>query len=208
MSMFITFEGIDGSGKSTQAALCVEALTAAGIPALLTKNPGGTALGCELRAILLHTEAPIDPKAELLLYVADRVQHLKEVVLPALAAGTVVVCDRFSDSTLAYQGYGRGLDVAWIEAIHELAFGNYLPELTFLFEGPVEALLARAKGRSEADRLEREAVDFYERIAHGFDVLANQYPKRIHRLDATLPLEVLHQHVVSQVLAKLKQPVA
>ena len=201
MSLFITFEGIDGSGKSTQAALCVEALTAAGIPALLTKNPGGTALGAQLRQILLHTEAPINAQAELLLYIADRVQHWHEVVAPALAAGTVVVCDRFSDSTIAYQGYGRGLDVAWIEAIHALAFGNHLPNLTFLFEGPVETMLARAKGRGEADRLESETVDFYQRIAHGFEVLAQQHPQRMHRCNATLPLQALHAQVMERVLA-------
>ena len=208
MSLFITFEGIDGSGKSTQAQRCYEALVNAGIPVLLTKNPGGTALGLQLREILLHTQAPITPKAELLLYIADRVQHLEEVVKPALASGTVVLCDRFSDSTIAYQGYGRGLNVAWIENLHELAFKNVQPDVTLLFEGPVETLLARAKGRSEADRLEREAVDFYQRIAHGFDTLAQQHPHRIQRLDATQPLEVLHEQVVATVLARLKQPVA
>ena len=208
MSLFITFEGIDGSGKSTQAQRCYEALAARGIPVILTKNPGGTALGSELRNILLHTQSPITPKAELLLYIADRVQHLEEVVKPALAQGTVVLCDRYSDSTIAYQGYGRGLDIGWIEALHELAFENLQPHLTLLFEGPVETLLARAKGRSEADRLEREAVDFYQRIAHGFETLAAQSPQRIHTLDATLPLDVLHQQVVETVLAKLKQPVA
>ncbi|MDH4378766.1 MAG: dTMP kinase [Vampirovibrionales bacterium] len=208
MSLFVTFEGMDGSGKSTQAQRCYEALVAVGIPVLLTKNPGGTALGSELRNILLHTQSPITPKAELLLYIADRVQHLEEVVKPALTAGTVVLCDRFSDSTLAYQGYGRGLDVAWIGSLHQLAFNNVQPDVTLLFEGPVETLLARAKGRSEADRLEREAVDFYERIASGFNTLAAQYPNRIQRLDATLPLETLHEQVVSTVMARLKQPVA
>jgi dTMP kinase len=208
MSLFITFEGIDGSGKSTQAHRCYEALSAASIPVLLTKNPGGTALGSELRNILLHTQSPITPKAELLLYIADRVQHLEEVVKPALAAGTVVLCDRYSDSTIAYQGYGRGLDVAWIEELHQLAFNNLQPDVTLLFDGPVEVLLARAKGRSEADRLEREAVDFYQRIARGFETLATQNPHRIQTLDATLPLEALHQQVVETVLAKLKQPVA
>lgn len=196
---FITFEGIDGSGKSTQLQRCADALIEKGVDVLVTKNPGGTKLGLELRHILLHHDGPIEPMSELLLYVADRVQHIEEVIKPALAKGQVVLCDRFSDSTLAYQGYGRQLGCEKINALYQMAFGDFEPDQTFWFAGPVEILLARAKNRSEADRLEQEDVTFFQRIHDGFDALSTESPNRMVRVDATESMDA----ITAQVLAKM-----
>jgi dTMP kinase len=167
----------------------------------VTKNPGGTKLGGELRNILLHHDGPIEPMSELLLYVADRVQHIEEVIKPALAKGQVVLCDRFSDSTLAYQGYGRQLGCDKINALYQIAFGDFQPDQTFWFAGPVEILLARAKNRSEADRLEQEDVSFFQRIHDGFDALANQHSQRIVRVDATQSMDDITERVLSKMKA-------
>lgn len=193
---FITFEGIDGSGKSTQLERCADALQNLGRDVVITKNPGGTDLGVKLRQILLHHNGPIEPTAELLLYVADRVQHIEEVIKPALNAGKVVLCDRFSDSTLAYQGYGRQLGTETIESLYTLAWGDFQPDLTFWFSGPVEQLLQRAKNRSEADRLEQEDVTFFQRIHEGFEALAGKNPDRIVTIDATLDKDVITEQLI------------
>lgn len=197
--LFVTFEGIDGSGKSTQAKCVAESLNAQGYDVCLTLNPGGTILGKAIREILLHHDGPVDDTAELLLYMADRAQHVSEVVEPALAAGNIVLCDRFVDSTLAYQGHGRQLGTDLITQLHQVALGGIQPDLTFWLNGPVEDLLARAKCRSKADRLEQEALDFYQRINHGFDELARANPSRIQAIDAFQPVDVITNRIVEMI---------
>lgn len=194
--MFITFEGIDGSGKSTQLVLLKEALIEAGHTVLVTRNPGGTELGMQLRKILLHHPGYVDPMCEMMLYMADRAQHMTEVIEPALAEGKIVLCDRFVDSTLAYQGYGRGLCLDAIGQMNNLATRKRQPDLTYLFDGPVEVLASRVTQRGEADRLEREALSFREKVREGYLALAQADPNRIKALDATDSIESLSNKVL------------
>ncbi|MFS8777658.1 dTMP kinase [Synechococcus sp. W70.1] len=193
--MFITLEGGEGVGKTTQQALLALQLRQAGYPCLCTREPGGTALGRALREILLHGD-PLTPLAELFLYAADRAEHVQKCILPALAAGQVVVCDRFTDSTLAYQGYGRGLDLQQVRQLNHLATGGLQPHLTLWLDLPPEVGLARkASGpltrTGLADRLEQERLEFHRRVHQGFQTLAAAEPQRIVRIDAEgSPLEV------------------
>jgi dTMP kinase len=185
--VFITLEGGEGVGKTTQQALLALQLRQAGYPCLCTREPGGTALGRALREILLHGD-PLTPLAELFLYAADRAEHVQKCILPALAAGQVVVCDRFTDSTLAYQGYGRGLDLQQVRQLNHLATGGLQPHLTLWLDLPPEVGLARS---GLADRLEQERLEFHRRVHQGFQTLAAAEPQRIVRIDAEgSPLEV------------------
>jgi dTMP kinase len=175
---FITFEGLDGSGKSTHLRRASEWLERRGIAHLVTKEPGGTPLGDALRAVFLDRQwGAVDGVVELLLVFASRRQHLIEVIEPALAAGRHVLCDRFTDSTIAYQGYGRGVPLAVIEQVDQLATGGRRPDRTLLFDLPAGAARARGhsparQGRGEADRLDAEDLAFYERVRQGFLTLA------------------------------------
>ncbi len=199
---FITFEGIEGSGKSTQIALLADFLAAAGTPATVTREPGGTLIGDKIRGILLDPEhKALDPTAELLLYGASRAQHLKEVILPALRAGRVVLCDRFSDATLAYQGYGRGLDREAIRVLDGIVTAGLRPDRTVLLDLDATQGLARATSRnarsgleSEA-RFENEAAAFHERVRQGYLALAREEPKRFRLVDASLAPEQVQQQV-------------
>lgn len=178
--MFITLEGGEGVGKTTQQALLVERLRQEGYACLCTREPGGTALGKTLRELLLHGD-PFSPLAELLLYAADRAEHVSKVIAPALAAGQVVVCDRFTDSTLAYQGYGRGLDLEKIRQLNHLATGGLQPHLTLWLDLPPEVGLARS---GSCDKLEQEHLEFHRRVYQGFQALAAAEPQRIVRISA------------------------
>ncbi len=202
--LFVTFEGLDGSGKSTQLALCAEALTAQGYSVLTTRNPGGTAFGQELRQILLHSQGPVFPLSELLLFIADRAQHMDEVVFPALAKGTIVLCDRHMDSTLAYQGYGRSLSIDTIRELNHIAIQGKQPDLTFLFDAEPAVLAQRVNHRGQADRLEGEKAEFHNRVRAGFLDLARQEPQRIRVFDATESPEALHPKVLQALEAALK----
>lgn len=205
MSLFVTFEGIEGSGKSTHLRRLAAHLKARGLAVVETREPGGTVAGDAIRALLLGTEAiPLTPLAELLLYCADRAQHVHEVVRPALAAGRVVLCDRFSESTLAYQGYGRGLDLARVRALDAEARDGVVPALTFLFDCPVEEGLARARARAATgDRFEREVVSFHERVRRGFQEMSRAEPARFRVLDSSAPLDEVHAAVVSETEKRL-----
>ena len=185
--MFITLEGGEGVGKTTQQALLAERLQREGYACVSTREPGGTALGEALRELLLHGD-PLTPLAELLLYAADRAEHVNKVIAPALAVGQVVICDRFTDSTLAYQGYGRGLDLQQVRQLNHLATGGLQPHLTLWLDLPPEVGLARS---GLADRLEQERLEFHRRVHQGFQTLAAAEPQRIVRIDAEgSPLEV------------------
>jgi len=168
----ITFEGIEGSGKSTQARRLADELGA-----LFTFEPGATETGVRIREIVLGT-GPVAPQAELLLFLADRAQHIAEVIRPALAAGRIVICDRYNDSTLAYQGYGRRIPLAPLRQLTEEATGGLRPDVTFLLDVPVALGLSRAGRRGAIDRIESETVAFHERVRHGFVTLAAEEPKR------------------------------
>lgn len=196
MIRFVTIEGGDGTGKTTQIRALETYLISQGKTCLVTREPGGTELGAMLRRVLLETGgAPIAPSSELFLYLADRAQHVSEVILPAVASGKIVLCDRFTDSTLAYQGYGRGLDLALLRQFNSVADGGTCPDLTLLLDCPVEVGLGRTARRlaqsqidaPKEDRFEREKLDFHEKVRAGFLALAKQEPKRFRIIDAARP---------------------
>ncbi len=213
MSLFITFEGIEGCGKTTQSKLLASYFQKTPIPYLLTREPGGSPLGERIRQILLSSQNNgMEPMAELFLYAADRVQHLRRVILPALGEGKVVLCDRYADATTAYQGYGRGLDLEWLEEIHRLAMGNIKPHLTFLLDLPVEEGLKRAFRRMAEspmaeDRFEKETLDFHRRVREGYLALARREPERIFLLDGMKTPSILHQEIVSHLPSELNRHV-
>ena len=195
--MFITFEGIDGSGKTTQIERLAQVLQAQGHSVVQTRDPGGTDIGRQLRQILLHHPGYVSPRCELFLYLADRAQHVDELIRPALAEGKIVLCDRYIDSTAAYQGGGRGLALAEIHRMNDIATGGLKPDKTFLFDAPVDILLHRAKNRTAADRLEQEQVSFFEMIRSQYLALAQAEPKRIMVVDATQSPETIHAELIN-----------
>lgn len=180
--LFITFEGIDGSGKSTQIDFVEDYLRENAISYIRTRDPGGTPLGEHLRKILLNYEGKIYSTCELFLYLADRAQHVEEKIIPALESGKVVLCDRYIDSTVAYQGFARGIDVKSIFDLNLVATKSLMPDITLIYDLPVEAALSRLG--KEKDRLESEHSDFHEKVRNGYLNLANLYPNRIKVIDA------------------------
>ena len=203
MVRFITFEGGDGSGKTTQLKVIENYLRARGRSCLSTREPGGTSLGQLIRQVLLEvgTQSITSP-TELFLYLADRAQHMHEVVIPALKQGKIVLCDRHTDSTLAYQGYGRGIDLSLLRSLNDIASEGIRPDLTLLFDCPAEIGLSRtvqrqpqtSSGRNE-DRFEREKIEFHERVRAGFLELARAEPNRFRIVDAALSAEEVGQEV-------------
>ncbi len=193
MSQFVTFEGGDGTGKTTQIRALENYLSARGRVCLVTREPGGTSLGRLIREVLLQVgEREIAPSTELFLYLADRAQHVQEVIAPALKAKKIVLCDRFTDSTLAYQGYGRGIDLAQLKQFNAIADGGARPNLTFLLDCPVALGLARTgerQGQARQDRFEREKREFHEKVRSGFLELAAAEPQRFRVIDASRNME-------------------
>jgi dTMP kinase len=190
--MFVTFEGLDGSGKTTQKRLLQERLEADGRDVLATREPGGTELGERIRDLVLHG-GDVAPWAEALLYAASRAQHVEEVIAPALERGAVVLCDRYIDSSVAYQGVARGLGLERVLDLNLTAVGGLLPDRTFLFE--IDASLIGERLRREHDRLEREDLDFHGRAGEGYRELAARFPDRIVVLDGTRPADELAEEV-------------
>jgi len=203
--LFVTFEGIEGSGKSTHVRQLAVALRAAGHDVVETREPGGTALGQTLRDLLLApSSTPLEPTAELMLYCADRAQHVAQLIRPALAAGRIVLCDRFSDSTIAYQGYGRGLDLELVRSLDARARGGLEPDLTFVLDCPPEAGLARVHKRSGVgDRFEQEALAFHEAVRRGFHALAAAEPARYRVIDSTPPAAEVGARIRAEMLHAL-----
>ena len=197
MTFFASFEGGDGCGKSTQVELLRARLESAGRPALATREPGGTALAEAIRAYLLSSQQPLQAEAELLLFGAARAQHVAQVIRPALARGEVVLCDRFADSSLAYQGGGLRLDAAFIARMNAFATGGLQPDVTFLLDAdPAVGLRRRAAQRGEADRIEERGLEFQRRVRVAYLELARAEPGRIVTLDATAPAKVVHSRIV------------
>ncbi len=200
--VFVTFEGIEGSGKSTQIALLANFLMSQGKPVTLTREPGGTGIGDQIRKILLDpSNTALTPRAELLLYAAARAQHIEELVRPDLEAGKIVLCDRFSDATLAYQGHGRGLDESIIRTLDPVATAGLRPDLTILLDIVAGVGLGRARGRNSSRGLETEArfeneeLAFHERVREGYLVLARAEPGRFRVVDAARTRDEIQEDI-------------
>jgi dTMP kinase len=189
--VLVTFEGIEAAGKSTLIAALENDLTARGEAVLVTREPGGTPLGDSLRTVFLDPSFAVDPVAEVMLLNASRAQLVADVIAPALKARTVVLCDRFFDSTVAYQGYGRGLDIDSLLEICLAATHRIAPDLTFLLDVPVEVSAARVRARGGTDRLEREDAAFHARVREGYLALAGRFANRFVVLDSTRPADAL-----------------
>ena len=204
--VFISFEGIEGTGKSTQARLLSEYLTKKGLKTVLTEEPGGTPISLQIRKALLSTKhKEMDYLTELLLYNAARIQHIKEKIIPAIDGGRIVITDRFSDSTVAYQGYGRGISLKLIDSLDRIATGGMRPDLTILLDLDVETGLMRNKHINKVDRLELEDVKFHKKVREGFLKLAAKEPKRIKLVKASKGIAEIHREIVRIVEKDLKE---
>jgi dTMP kinase len=208
--MFITFEGIEGCGKSTQIRLLKEQLIRSGKEVLLTREPGGSPIADQIRSVLLDAEnRAMVPMAELLLYAAARAQHVEEIIRPALASGRVVLCDRFADATRAYQSFGRGIDRQTVEELNSLACGGIRPDLTVLLDCDVMVGLGRAKSRIETtsgpreERFEQEALEFHQKVRNGYLALAGSEPDRFVVVDASLDVDQVSRLITTAVLDRL-----
>ncbi len=206
--MFITFEGIEGCGKTTQIALLARRLRARGLAVTTTREPGGSPMGPALRTLLLSESHAPSPRTELLLYAAERAEHVAKIIRPALERGEWVLCDRYGDATRAYQAFGRGLPREEVERVHAIATGGLEPDLTLYLRVPLTAALSRARTRTAeaADgegRFEAESITFHGRVAEGYEALAAEFPGRILTVDAWGTVE----EVEARVLAALESRV-
>ncbi len=205
---FITFEGIEGCGKSTQVKLLAEKLKEQAISVVLTREPGGTRIGDQIRKIVLHADnTDMDVMAELLLNEASRAQHVTEVILPNIENGVTVICDRYGDASVAYQGAGRGLDVELVKQANELATGGLQPDVTILLDIEPELGLQRARARNlasnfavEEGRFEEEDIAFHRRVREGYMTLLNEEPERFHLIDGRESIEEVNQSILEAVL--------
>ncbi len=207
MSYFITFEGIEGCGKSTQCSLVAEHLRNQGREVVTSREPGGTEVTGEIRRLLADPDSELDQLAELFLFLADRAQHVASVIGPALARGAIVISDRYSDSTMAYQGYGRRSrdDLGWLRELNDRASSSTVPDLTLWIDCDIEVGLSRARkgAGGPGDRFEAEPLDFHRRIRDGFADLQATEPGRIIRIDGNAPLEAVTQACVDAIAARL-----
>lgn len=198
--LFISFEGIEGTGKTIQAKLLCDYLIKKGFQVVLTEEPGGTRIGRTIRDILLSVDhIEMAPLTEFFLYNASRIQHIKEVILPAIKQGMVVITDRFSDSTVAYQGYGRGIELHLINSIEHIVTEGLRPDKTILLDLDVAIGLQRNKGINKEDRIELEDITFHERVRNGYHALAAKEPERIHIIDASKSIEHIHGSIKNLV---------
>ena len=209
---FITFEGIEGSGKSTQIKLVAEYLQNQGVELIVTQEPSGTDIGRQIAGILFHRRHNhLCAEAEMFLFCAARAQHVRDVILPALRQGTLVLCDRFSDATYAYQGFGRGLDQKFIGTVNDYSAMQLKPDMTLLFDLPVETGLERATARNNrladpaaTDRFERETLDFHRRIRDGYLTILKNEPERFRLIDATRKIPVIQEEVRRHISSFIK----
>jgi dTMP kinase len=213
--MFISFEGIEGSGKTTQAKQTVRLLQDKGHDCVITREPGGTRIGEKIRAILLDPlSKDMDPLTELLLYTADRAQHIKEYILPFLSDGKIVLCDRYYDATMAYQGFARGLDIGLIEKIHKLLFENLKPDITLLLDLPPEIGLERAWKQinngnriSQETRFEEERLSFHKRVRTGYLELSRLEPERFRIIDASKDEHEVREEIIKILDAEINRKI-
>jgi dTMP kinase len=208
--LFITLEGVEGSGKSTQIRHLAEVLTKAGYRILQTREPGGTATAEAIRHILLTASShePVTPQAEALLILAARCQHVTHLIMPTLRRGTVVLCDRFSDSTFAYQGFARGLDLQWLRAANKVATGGLTPDLTIVLDLPVSVGLARRRrvDRGQQNRLDHETERFHRKVRRGFLALAAEEPGRMTIVNANRPVQEVRDELTEIVVGWMARP--
>jgi dTMP kinase len=204
--VFISFEGIEGTGKSTQAKLLAEYLRGQGYGVIQTMEPGGTKISMKIRELLLSLDSrEMEHATELLLYNAARVQHIKEVIIPALERGDIVITDRFSDSTVAYQGFARGIDLQLIESLDMISTSKLRPDITILLDIDVKTGLARNRALNKNDRLELEDISFHEKVRKGFIQIAAMNPERVRLVDCSEGLEEVHRKVVKIISVFLEE---
>lgn len=205
MAPFISLEGIDGSGKTTQIELLERHLQSLGLEVVVAREPGGTEVGESIRQILLNSKTTqLRPLSELLLYYASRYQNLYQKILPALEAGCWVLCDRYADASMAYQGYGRGVGLDVIEYLNRIIIDRHLPDLTLLIDIDPKLGLARARERNRQDivdegRFEKESLEFYNRVRQGYLKIAQSAPERIRVVNGAQPIEVVHEQILSVI---------
>ncbi len=193
--LFITFEGADGCGKTTQMNLLAEYLKNQGREVVLTREPGGKGLGEKIREILLNYDGEVSDRCESFLFLADRAQNIDTIVNPAVDAGKIVLCDRHTDSSVAYQGYGRGLDIGRINMLNNLATNGKKPDITFVFDIDTETSMKRVG--KEKDRMESAGFEFHTKVRNGYLEIAKKEPERIKVIDASKSIEEIHQEVLS-----------
>lgn len=191
--LFITFEGIDGCGKSTQLNLLAEYLKSNGLDILITREPGAKGLGEKLREILLNYEGEVSSNCEAFLFLADRAQHIDTIVKPAIESGKIVLCDRHTDSTIAYQGYGRGVNLEQIKMLNKIATSGFIPDLTFIFDLDLETAFSRV-GKTQ-DRMEAAGLEFFERVRNGYLEIAKQEPDRIKVINSNDSIENIFEQI-------------
>lgn len=201
--LFITFEGADGCGKTTQMKLLAEYLQNQGHEVVLTREPGGKGLGEKVREILLNYDGEVSDRCESFLFLADRAQNIDVIVNPAVDAGKIVLCDRHTDSTVAYQGYGRGLDIERINKLNDIAANGRKPDLTFVFDIDTETSMKRVG--KEKDRMESAGLEFHNRVRQGYLEIAKYEPERIKVIDASKSIEEIHKEVLNKIAKKFFQ---
>ena len=195
--LFITFEGADGCGKTTQIKLLDEYLKSRGYKTLLTREPGAKGLGEKVREILLNYDGEVSPRCESFLFLADRAQNADCIIKPAVKDGVIVLCDRHTDSTIAYQGYGRGVNIKELKKLNDMAVSGLKPDLTFVFDIDVQTSMARVG--KEKDRMESAGLEFFERVRKGYLEIAKQEPERVKVIDSTKSIEEIHNKVLELI---------
>lgn len=201
MNKFITFEGADGAGKTTQIEFVKEFLSENNMEYVVTREPGAGELGEKIRDILLNYDGDISPLSELLLYMADRAQHVEKFIIPNLKSGKIVLCDRYIDSSVAYQGFARGLDIERIKLLNSIATGNLLPDITFLFD--IETQTAMERVGNNKDRMEKEGIEFHKKLCDGYKILAKENPDRFIIIDANKSLEEVKKQTLQELKMRL-----
>jgi dTMP kinase len=196
---FISFEGIEGSGKTTQVRLLAEYLRGKGLDVVTTEEPGGTGIGLKIRKLLLDPQSLMDPLTELLLYYSSRAQHVREVIYPSLLRDSIVITDRFTDSTIAYQGYARGIDLSIINTLNEIVVPDLKPFITFLLDIDVEEGLKRNRHARKEDRFELETIEFHNRVRSGYLKIAEEEPERVKLIDASRSAEEINREIIEIV---------
>lgn len=200
--LFITFEGCDGCGKTTQLNLTDELLRSKGYETVITKEPGYGSVGQEIRNIVLNNKEHIADKCEMFLFIADRAQHIETLIKPSVAEGKIVLCDRHTDSTLAYQGYGRGQDINLLRELNKIATDNIKPDLTLLYD--LDSQTAQNRVGKEKDRMESAGLDFFEKTRYGYEELQKNEPERIKKIDASNSIEKVFEKTAGYIIELLE----